>query len=188
MPQPRTDVDAFILRRCLHNNPDSQCIRILKAVVPGLANSGPNTRLLINEKLMPAWNASNVRHKSKMLRREDIVMMISVGGKERSLEDFERLIKAADERFEVCIPFSVHSPYPMLIRMFEQLDRVYYGRNSFAVVSVKLVQQNLGSAQVADTPLSNGLDQDSVDPTGVTGNHAGVVEVLKAADTTILAS
>ena len=108
MPQPRTDADAFILRRCLHNNSDSQCVRILKAVVPGLANSGPNTRLLINEKLMPAWNASKVRHKSKMLRREDVVMMISVGGKERSLKDFEVLIKVADERFEVCIPSSVH--------------------------------------------------------------------------------
>ena len=46
----------------------------------------------------------------------------------------------------------------MLIRLIEQLDRVYYGRNHFAVVSVKLVQQNGGSAQVADTPLSNGLD------------------------------
>lgn len=167
-PQPRTDADAFILRRCLHNNSDSDCIQILKAVVPGLANSGPDTRLLIYEKLMPEWNASSVRHKSKWARREDIFMMITVGGKERSLKEFEGLIKAADERFE--------------------LDRVYYGRKDSAVVSVKLVQQDLGSAQVADTSLSNGLDQDSVDPAGVTGNHAGVVEELKDAHTTILAS
>ena len=100
-PQPHTDADAFILRRCLHINPDSECIRILKAVVPGLVNNGPNARLLINEKLLPAWNAWSIRHKSKRLRREDIVMMISVGGKERSLKDFEVLLNAADERFKV---------------------------------------------------------------------------------------
>ena len=187
-PQPRTDADAFILHRCLHNNSDSDCIRILKAVVPGLANSGPNTRLLICEKLMPEWNASSVRHKSKLVRRDDILMMITGGGKERSLKEFEGLIKAADGRFEVCIPFPVHSQRPMLIRIIEQLDRVYYGRNNSAVVSVKLVQQDLGSAQVTDASLSNGLDQDSVDPAGVTGNHAGVVEELKDAHTTILAS
>ena len=100
-PQPRTDADAFVLRRCLHINPDSECIRILKAVVPGLVNNGPNARLLINEKLLPSWNASSVRHRSKRLRREDIVMMISVGGKERSLKDFEVLLNAADERLKV---------------------------------------------------------------------------------------
>ena len=118
-PQPRTDADAFLLRRCLHNNSDSDCIRILKAVVPGLANSGPDTRLLIYEKLMPEWNASSVRHKSKLLRRDDILAMITVGGKERSLKEFEGLVKAADERFEVCVPFPVHSQCPMLIRIME---------------------------------------------------------------------
>ena len=100
-PQPRTDADAFILRRCLHINPDSDCVRILKAVVPGLANNGPNARLLINEKLLPAWNASRPRHWSKRVRREDVVMMISVGGRERSLKEFEMLLNAADGRFKV---------------------------------------------------------------------------------------
>ena len=76
----------------------------------------------------------------------------------------------------------------MLIRIIEQLDRVYYGKNDFAVVSVKLVPQDFGSAQVAATSLSNGLDQDSIDPAGVTGNHEAVVEELKDAHTTILAS
>ena len=51
---------------------------------------------------MPSWNASATRNKTKMLRREDIVMMISVGGKERTLEEFEGLVKAADKWLEVC--------------------------------------------------------------------------------------
>jgi hypothetical protein len=78
----------------------------LKAVVPGVEASGPYARLLIIEKLLPAWNAYSTRRKTKWLRREDIVIMISVGGKEGSLEEFGELLKRADERFEVCIfPF-----------------------------------------------------------------------------------
>ena len=101
-PQPRKDADAFVLRRCLHNNPDSECVKILRAVVPGLVDGGSKARLLINEKLMPAWSQTSIRQKTKMLRREDIVMMISVGGKERTLEEFGRLVKEADKRYEVC--------------------------------------------------------------------------------------
>ena len=44
----------------------------------------------------------------------------------------------------------------MLMRIIEQLDRVYYGRDNFAVLSIKLVQHDLVPAQVADIPLSNG--------------------------------
>lgn len=100
-PQPRKDADAFVLRRCLHNNADAECVKILKAVVPGLESGGPNARLLINEKLMPTWDEAKTRHRTKMLRREDIVMMISVGGKERTLEEFEALVRCADRRFAV---------------------------------------------------------------------------------------
>jgi hypothetical protein len=100
-PQPRTNCDAFILRRCLHNNSDANCIRILNAMVPGIIHGGVGARLLIVEKLLPAWNKYPFRNQTKMLRREDLVMMISCGGKERTLEDFEALAKAADARFEV---------------------------------------------------------------------------------------
>ena len=40
--------DAFMLRRCLHNNSDPECIKILRAFVPGVVNGGPAARLLIN--------------------------------------------------------------------------------------------------------------------------------------------
>lgn len=117
--QTRKDVDAFILRRCLHNNPDEECVKILKAVVPGLEYSS-KSRLLINEKLMPAWNCSDTRYTTKMLRREDITMMISFGGKERTLEEFACLIKMADQRL--------------------QIAGVYRGENHYSVISVMLVK------------------------------------------------
>ena len=107
-----------MISRCLHNNLDPECIRILKAVVPGLVHGGPNARLLICEKLLPAWDPSRVRNKTKMLLREDIIMMISSGGKKRSLKDFEALIKAADERFEVC-----RSLFVIQCRMLSQTPR-----------------------------------------------------------------
>lgn len=106
-PQPRRDADIFILRRCLHNNSDANCVAILKAVTPGLDKAGPGARLLINEKLLPPWNAYATRHATKNLRREDVIMMISVGGRERTLDDFRALLKEADARFEVIYPFSL---------------------------------------------------------------------------------
>ncbi|TEY43705.1 hypothetical protein BOTCAL_0362g00090 [Botryotinia calthae] len=118
-PQTRTDADAFILRRCLHDNPDDDCIKMIKAVIPGLEHN-PKARLLINEKLMPVWNSSDTRYKIKMLRREDIALMISVGGKERTLEEFVGLIRGADKKLEI--------------------SEVYYGKNYFSVISVRLAR------------------------------------------------
>jgi len=82
----------------------------LKAVVPGLEAGGDGARLLIIEKLLPRWDEYKCRHKTKSLRREDVVMMISVGGKERTLDEFGGLVREADGRFEVWFPsfFSVH--------------------------------------------------------------------------------
>ena len=71
--------------------------------MPGLENGNPKTRLFINEKLMPEWNAAATRNAVKMVRREDLVMMISVGGKERTLGEFEKLVREADARLEVCL-------------------------------------------------------------------------------------
>ena len=114
--QPPTDADAFILRRCLHNNPDSECIRIIRAVAPALSHRSDisssdnrsngshdtNTaRLLINEKLVPPRDPRAPRWKTKMIRREDMTMMISCGGKERTLAEFEALVHEADPRLEV---------------------------------------------------------------------------------------
>lgn len=95
--QTRRNTDAFLLRQCLHNNTDANCIRILKAIVPGLSN--PTARLLINETIMESWEATS-KQKSKRLRRKDLMAM-TIGAKERSRDEFLALLKAADERYEV---------------------------------------------------------------------------------------
>ena len=74
---------------------------MIRAVVPGLEKGGEGARLLINEKLVPKWNEGGARHRTKRLRQEDVTMMISVGGKERTVGEFEILAREADGRFEV---------------------------------------------------------------------------------------
>ncbi|KAL8704469.1 MAG: hypothetical protein Q9201_002385 [Fulgogasparrea decipioides] len=117
-PQPRSNIDVFILRHCLHNNTHTECAKILRAVVPGLEKGRPEARLLVIEKLLPAWGAPNTPYKTKKLRREDVVMMISCGGKERTLEDFRTLMEEADRRLVI--------------------DQVYYGENNVAIIAMKL--------------------------------------------------
>ncbi|KAL8734604.1 MAG: hypothetical protein Q9181_003156 [Wetmoreana brouardii] len=117
-PQPRSNIDAFILRHCLHNNTDTECAKILRAVVPGLENGRPKARLLVIEKLLPPWGAPSTPYRTKRLRREDVTMMISCGGKERTLEDFTTLMDEADRRLTI--------------------DQVYHGENNVAILEIKL--------------------------------------------------
>lgn len=66
---------------------------------------------------------------------------------------------------------------------------MYYGRNHFAVLSVKLVQHDLGSTQIPNTSLNDALyGTTNDDSANVTGNHSDVVEELKDAQTDVLAS
>ena len=88
-------------------------VRILRAIAPGLTVGGTNSQLLVVEKLMPRWDEYSVRNKVKMLRREDLTMMISCGGKERSLQEFEDLATCADSRYTVC--GALHQPATLLL-------------------------------------------------------------------------
>ncbi|KAL8722878.1 MAG: hypothetical protein Q9225_000711 [Loekoesia sp. 1 TL-2023] len=72
-PQPRLNIDAFTLRHCLHNNTDTECAKILRAVVPGLENGRPEARLLIIEKLLPSWGTTKAPYKLKWLRHRSRV-------------------------------------------------------------------------------------------------------------------
>ncbi|KAL8941469.1 MAG: hypothetical protein Q9211_001812 [Gyalolechia sp. 1 TL-2023] len=126
-PQPRSNMDAFILRHCLHNNPDDRCTAILRAIVPGLENGRLGSRLLIIEKVLPPWGTPLAPYQAKWLRREDVVMMIGTGGKERTLEDFKMLVEEADKRL------TPQHAYPL-----KQIDQVYHGENNAAVIAVRL--------------------------------------------------
>lgn len=106
-PQPVHDADAFLLRQCLHNLKDSDCIQILRAVVPALERCRNKTPLLINESIMPQSGGPTTRYADNYLRQMDFLMLVCYGeAKERTEREFDALLKAADPRLEIVRVYS----------------------------------------------------------------------------------
>ncbi|KAI0013980.1 S-adenosyl-L-methionine-dependent methyltransferase [Xylariaceae sp. FL0662B] len=99
-PQPYKGAAAYLLRQCAHNWADHDVVTILKAVVPGLEGSAPDTPLLINEILLPE-PGTVPRYREREMRQADMVMMVSFGAKQRTKAEFDALLKEADPRYEI---------------------------------------------------------------------------------------
>ncbi|RGP79393.1 hypothetical protein FLONG3_2448 [Fusarium longipes] len=54
--QPITDASTFLLRHCLHNWNDKDCIRIIRALIPALEKCRPGAQILINEVILPEYD------------------------------------------------------------------------------------------------------------------------------------
>lgn len=100
-PQPVHAAAVYFIRQCIHNWDDASAVKILKAFVPALESCKPGTPLLINDTLLPKSD-SITRFEERGVRQMDIAMMLQVGGKQRTVEDFQKVLKQADERYEVC--------------------------------------------------------------------------------------
>ncbi|KAF2265024.1 sterigmatocystin 8-O-methyltransferase precursor [Lojkania enalia] len=98
--QPLQDAEAYFIRQCLHNWNDAQCITILRALVPALEHCKPRTPLLINDTILPAHETTN-KFKEHGLRQMDLLMLVALGTKQRTEEEFRRILREADERFEI---------------------------------------------------------------------------------------
>ncbi|KAF2266741.1 O-methyltransferas-like protein [Lojkania enalia] len=99
-PQPITSAYAYLLRQVTHNWSDQDCIRIFRALAPALEKSGKGTPLLINEIVLPALKTSSL-YQERRLRQVDIMMMVALGARQRTEEQFRVLLEAADTRFKV---------------------------------------------------------------------------------------
>lgn len=99
-PQPVRDAGAFFVRQVVHNLNDSQFTKLLQAAVPALEKCAPGTPLLINDTVLPnpgekpAWEEWS-------LRQMDLCMWVCFGAKQRSVDEFRKLIRQADSRLEV---------------------------------------------------------------------------------------
>lgn len=99
-PQPlNTDTDVFLLRSCLHNWDDVNCVRILKGFVSALRAS-PNAAVLVNELIIPKRGRVPLREE-RFVRQNDIAMMVLLNSKQRSEEDWRNLVQAADKNLRV---------------------------------------------------------------------------------------
>jgi hypothetical protein len=79
--------DIYILSKILHDWPDDQCLRILRNCRGGMA---PGARLLVVERVLgPLPTAARAR--DYLL---DIGMMVTLGGRERTLSEFQALLDA----------------------------------------------------------------------------------------------
>lgn len=85
-PQPINGAKFYYLRHILHDWPDEDCIRILESLIPAL---GPESRIIIDEIVLPE---SKIPWQVAMM---DIAMMASLGGLERSREDWVNLLDRA---------------------------------------------------------------------------------------------
>ncbi|KAK0118195.1 hypothetical protein ONS95_012499 [Cadophora gregata] len=86
--QPVKNAHIYFLRRIIHNYQDNVCLTILKNIAAAM---GPKSRLLIGEVIVPARTEIG----------EDLgtywmdMVMISIGGKERSEKEFVALLEGA---------------------------------------------------------------------------------------------
>lgn len=77
------EADAYFLKWVLHNWSDEECHRILSTIHEA---APPDGRLFIIETVVPGPGTSH------FAKRLDITMMAQVGGRERTKEEYERLL------------------------------------------------------------------------------------------------
>lgn len=78
--------DAYLLSHILHDWPDDRCRTILKNCRSAMT---PGTKLLVVEMLVPPGNEPSM---AKLL---DLEMLVITGGRERTLEEYRRLLEVS---------------------------------------------------------------------------------------------
>jgi trans-aconitate methyltransferase len=98
--QPIQHAELFLLRQILHNYNDDKCIRILRSFLPALEKSALGTAILINDMILPTAN-TKPKVEEHALRQLDMAMLGGYAAKQRTLEEFNRLLESADSRFKI---------------------------------------------------------------------------------------
>ncbi|KAI1271923.1 sterigmatocystin 8-O-methyltransferase [Xylaria sp. FL0933] len=124
MYQPQTTpADIYMLKLIFHDNSDSECVRILRALTPGLRSGN---RVVVIEYIGKVEEGESDEKKDEKEKEEegekekedekkeplplsirqmgtatDIRMMAMFNAKERPAESYRGIFKAADERFDV---------------------------------------------------------------------------------------
>jgi hypothetical protein len=99
-PQPELNAGAYFIRQVVHNWNDADCVRILRNIVPAMEKCATNTPLLINEMILPE-PGTRTRYEEHSLRQVDMLVMVSLGAKQRTLKEFQQLMHKADPRLQI---------------------------------------------------------------------------------------
>jgi SAM-dependent methyltransferase len=95
--------DLHMLKQVLHDWDDERATRLLQNCHRALT---PGGKLLVVEMVIPSDN------RPSPAQAMDLNMLVLLGGRERSAEDFRRLFEAAGFRLEQVIP--THSPFSVI--------------------------------------------------------------------------
>lgn len=95
--------DAYMMKHIIHDWDDESSIRILKNIRSAMGESG---KVLIVEMVVPEGNEP---HPSKAL---DVLMLVMEGGKERTKDEYGKLLEASGFRLTRVIP--TKSPYSVV--------------------------------------------------------------------------
>ncbi|KAL7619656.1 hypothetical protein AAE478_010197 [Parahypoxylon ruwenzoriense] len=90
-PQPVKGARFYYLRHILHDWPDDKCVAILQQLIPAL---GPESQILIDESVLPNEGVS--REAATL----DLLMMASLGARERTVAEWHALLDAAGLRVQ----------------------------------------------------------------------------------------
>lgn len=99
-PQP-VQADIYIFKMILHDWPDHDSAKILQALIPSLK---PGARVILFEYIGNQGDTEGPplpRSIQQMGTATDLRLMALFNGKERPVEAWKEIFRAADERFEV---------------------------------------------------------------------------------------
>ncbi|KAI5857804.1 O-methyltransferase-domain-containing protein [Tricharina praecox] len=95
---PQTvEADVYFMRLVMHDWSDEGCAKILKNIIPKMK---PNSRIVIVDAILAEANTIPKLFE-KLQRTLDLSMMMLVGGKERTGQDWELLMRKADPRLRI---------------------------------------------------------------------------------------
>ncbi|KAH7376879.1 S-adenosyl-L-methionine-dependent methyltransferase [Plectosphaerella cucumerina] len=99
-PQPAEcrGAAAYILRYICHDWPDRYASKILANVAEAMTTE---SSLIIADAVLPPREVKLPRAQEAILRGFDISMLCQLNARERAIEDWTKLLKMADERFEI---------------------------------------------------------------------------------------
>ncbi|KAJ5106406.1 hypothetical protein N7456_003081 [Penicillium angulare] len=95
--QPIKDADVYLLRHTLHDWSNKYAMKVLKCLIPALKSGG---KIVINDRIIPDFGEAHY-----LLEREsrdyDFYMFTLTNAQERTLLDWENLLRVTDSRLKM---------------------------------------------------------------------------------------
>ena len=89
--------DVYLFRWILHDWPDREVVRILRALVPALKRGA---RVVVNDSVGPGQAGGKLPYyEERFVREIDMIMLSAFNSYEREREDWVRVFREADARF-----------------------------------------------------------------------------------------